>query len=159
MGLLSSVLKKATTMGKKKADEIEQIVKNNNLRVKRVKEVDPNKPANPKSLLSRMTEGQKKAYTLIKKSLPGKKLMLYSGASGLGIGLAASLIGTALTTKKGETKINGNGRINPKDYPTYRKGTKSAIAFQEAFRKAVKNKRKTFTFEGRVYSTDKKKYD
>ena len=40
MGLLSSVLKKATTMGKKKADEIEQIVKNNNLRVKRVKEVD-----------------------------------------------------------------------------------------------------------------------
>ena len=40
MGLLSSVLKKATTMGKKKAAEIEQIVKNNNLRVKRVKEVD-----------------------------------------------------------------------------------------------------------------------
>ena len=39
---------------------------------------------------------------------------------------------------------------------TYKKGTKSAKAFQEAFKKAVNNNQKTFTFEGRVYSTDKK---
>ena len=102
-----------------------------------------------------MTEGQKKAYSLIKKSLPGKKLMLYSSTGGLGIGLAVGILGSDLT-KKLSAKTNGNGRINPKDFPTYKKGTESAKAFQEAFRKAVKNKRKTFTFEGRVYSTDKK---
>jgi len=155
MGLLSSVLKKATTMGKKKADEIEQIVKDNKLKVKRVKEVDPDKPANPRGLLSKMTAGQKKAYNLIKKSLPGKKLILYSGTGGLGVGLAAGILGSELS-KKTSAKTNGNGRINPKDFPTYKKGTESAKAFQEAFDNAVKNKQKTFTFEGRVYNTKKK---
>ena len=157
MGLLSNVLKQAGKSAKD-AVEVENIVKQNKLRVKRIKEVDPDKPANPRSLLSKMNAGQKKAYNLIKKSLPGKKLMLYSGAGGLGVGLVVGLLGSELN-KKTSAKTKGNGRINPKDYPTYRKGTKSAIAFQEAFRKAVKNKRKTFTFEGRVYSTDKKKYD
>jgi hypothetical protein len=157
MGLLSNVLKQAGKSAKD-AVEVENIVKQNKLKVKRIKEVDPNKPANPKSLLSKMNAGQKKAYNLIKRSLPGKKLMLYSGAGGLGVGLVVGLLGSELN-KKPSAKTNGNGRINPKDYPTYKKGTKSAKAFQEAFKKAVDNNQKTFKFEGRVYNTKTKKND
>jgi len=154
MTLLGNALKAAGKM-RDEIKNIEDIVKTNKLKVKKVKEVDPDKPANPSGLLSKMNEGQKKAYNLIKKSLPGKKLMLYSSSGGLGIGLSVGILGSDLT-KKPSAKTNGKGRINPKDFPTYKKGTKSAKAFQEAFKKAVKNKQKTFTFEGRVYSTDKK---
>ena len=157
MGLLSNVLKQAGKSAKD-AVEVENIVKQNNLKVKRIKKVDPDKPANPRSLLSKMNAGQKKAYNLIKKSLPGKKLMLYSGAGGLGVGLVVGLLGSELN-KKTSAKTKGNGRINPKDYPTYKKGTKSAEAFQEAFNRARKNNQKTFTFEGRVYNTKMKKND
>ena len=59
-----------------------------------------------------------------------------------------------------EKIIKDNGykitKIKQKDYPTYKKGTDSSKAFQEAFRQAVKDKKKTFTFEGRVYNTKKK---
>ena len=51
-------------------------------------------------------------------------------------------------------KVEGDGkdqRVNPKDYPTYQKKTKSAATFREEFKKAKDNDKKTFTFEGRSY--------
>ena len=53
---------------------------------------------------------------------------------------------------KTASKAGKDQRTNPKDYPTYRKGTPSSKAFQEAYRKAKSNGQKTFTFEGRRYS-------
>ena len=50
-----------------------------------------------------------------------------------------------------------NGRVNPSDYPIYNKDTKSGKAFRAAFKAAVKARKKTFRFEGRSYSTKKKK--
>ena len=50
---------------------------------------------------------------------------------------------------------NSDNRINPADFPTYRRGTKSAKAFQKAFTEAAQQGDKTFRFEGRVYNTKK----
>ena len=47
-------------------------------------------------------------------------------------------------------------RVNPSDYPTYRKESKSAVSFREAQRKAKSNGQKTFTWEGRRYNTKEK---
>ena len=49
-----------------------------------------------------------------------------------------------------------NGRVNPSDYPTYRKNTASAKSFREAQRRAKRNGQKTFTWEGRRYNTTEK---
>ena len=54
-----------------------------------------------------------------------------------------------------DADINLDNRINPADFPTYRKGSKSAKAFRAAFAKAVKDGEKTFKFEGREYNTKK----
>ena len=43
------------------------------------------------------------------------------------------------------------------DYPTYKKGTESSAAFRKAFKKAKDAGSKTFTFEGRKYTTADKK--
>jgi hypothetical protein len=44
-------------------------------------------------------------------------------------------------------------RINPADFPTYRKGSRSAKAFRKAFFDAVKAGELKFPFEGREYNT------
>ena len=48
---------------------------------------------------------------------------------------------------------NRDTRINPADFPTYRKGSKSAKEFRRLFAEAVRDGKKTFTFEGRKYNT------
>ena len=48
-------------------------------------------------------------------------------------------------------------RINKKDYPTYKSGTDSSAAFKKAFSEAKRDDQKTFTFEGRKYTTEEKK--
>tara|TARA_R110000751_G_C13610347_1_gene463327 strand:- start:111 stop:704 length:594 start_codon:yes stop_codon:yes gene_type:complete len=58
--------------------------------------------------------------------------------------------------KKKASDSKSNGRVNPSDYPIYKKDTKSGAAFRKAFKEAVKAKKKTFKFEGRSYSTKKK---
>jgi len=63
---------------------------------------------------------------------------------------------SSTATKSTETKSASTGsakdqRVNPKDYPTYQKKTKSAASFREEFKKAKDEGKKTFTFEGRSY--------
>ena len=60
---------------------------------------------------------------------------------------------------KGTKKITGaaDERKNKEDYPTYKKGTESSAAFRKAFKKAKDAGSKTFTFEGRKYTTADKK--
>lgn len=61
-------------------------------------------------------------------------------------------------TKK-ETKtvtMSKDERANKADYPVYKKGTESSKAFKDAFAKAKDEKKTTFTFEGRKYSTKEK---
>ena len=48
-------------------------------------------------------------------------------------------------------------RINPEDYPVYKKGSDSAKAFRQAQRDAKKAGADFFTFEGRSYNTREKK--
>jgi len=50
---------------------------------------------------------------------------------------------------------NSDNRINTADFPTYRRGTKSAKAFQKAFTEAAQQGDKTFRFQGIVYDTEK----
>lgn len=53
-------------------------------------------------------------------------------------------------------KPASDGRTNPKDYPTYKKSTKSAESFRSATAAAKKAGNKTFTWEGRKYNTKEK---
>ena len=83
---------------------------------------------------------------------------------GGGLGVAGTLAVTELTKDKPKPKPKAkakakNGkdpRVNPKDFPTYKKTSKSAVSFREAQRKAKRNKQKTFTWEGRRYNTTEK---
>ena len=151
MGLLSNVLKQAGKSAKD-AVEVENIVKQNNLKVKRIKKVDPDKPANPRNLLSKMNEGQRKAYNLIKRSLPGKKLMLY-GATGGGLGVAIAGLGI-------DAAIKGD-----KSYAAqmYKKafGTKGLVAgemseFKKKFREARDAGKISFMYKGARIKTNVK---
>jgi hypothetical protein len=45
-------------------------------------------------------------------------------------------------------------RVNKEDYPTYRKDTKSAESFREAFKSAKDEGKDSFSWEGRKYSTE-----
>ena len=86
----------------------------------------------------------------------------YGGAGGGGSAEGTLAVTSAMSDKKDKPKAKpkakakakakpSDQRTNPKDYPVYKKGSKSAKAFQEAYGKAKKNGQKTFTFEGRRY--------
>tara|TARA_R110000796_G_scaffold2224_3_gene8946 strand:- start:196 stop:666 length:471 start_codon:yes stop_codon:yes gene_type:complete len=156
VGAISTILNTTYKLGKKKADEVEKIIKDNGYKITKIKQKDPNKKPNPSAFWSKTTAAQDKMGKVADKGLyqrqRGAKLITKTAIIGF-------LAGSGLTgdvQKTGSAKENGNGRVNPKDYPTYKKGTDSSKAFQEAFRQAVKDKKKTFTFEGRVYNTKKK---
>lgn len=85
-----------------------------------------------------------------------------------GAGAATGAVATAATTAKyesdkkeakaKESKGKGNDtRTKATDFPTYKKGTESSKAFNEAFKKAKDAGKKTFTFEGRSYKVEDKK--
>jgi hypothetical protein len=46
--------------------------------------------------------------------------------------------------------------VNKKDFPTYKKDTKSADAFREKFKDAKESGKDSFKFEGREYNTKSK---
>lgn len=64
----------------------------------------------------------------------------------------------ATETPKSEASSSSGSdtRTNPKDYPIYKKPTDSAASFRAAFAKAKKAGKKTFTWEGRKYTTEEK---
>ena len=57
-----------------------------------------------------------------------------------------------MTTPK--SQVGGDSRTNPKDYPEYQKKTESAATFRKMYAEAKKAGKKTFTYEGRRYTTD-----
>ena len=59
-------------------------------------------------------------------------------------------------TVKDKPKASASKQVNPKDFPTYKKDTKSAGSFRAATTAAKKAGKKTFTWEGRKYSTKEK---
>lgn len=110
-----------------------------------------------KSLAKKPTPGQKS----IEKVTKGQRAYAKGQVKGAAAGAAATgagMSGTSSKTKdKKTTTSSKDQRTNPKDYPKYKKDTKSASSFREAFAKAKKEGKKTFTFEGRTYSTKTKK--
>jgi len=61
------------------------------------------------------------------------------------------------TTRSTRTEsASKDERVNKEDYPTYRKDTKSAESFREAFKKAKEEGKESFSFEGRTYNTEEK---
>ena len=73
-----------------------------------------------------------------------------------------SLVDSAITRQKKEQEAQDEGqvskdtRVNKEDYPTYRKDTKSAESFREAFKSAKEAGKSSFSFEGRTYNTEEK---
>ena len=73
-----------------------------------------------------------------------------------------SLVDSAITRQKKEQGTQDEGRaskderVNKEDYPAYRKDTKSAESFREAFKNAKEEGKESFSFEGRKYSTEEK---
>jgi hypothetical protein len=57
----------------------------------------------------------------------------------------------------GELEKGKDERVNKKDFPTYKKDTKSAEAFRKEFKAAKESGKDSFSFEGRKYNTDDKK--
>lgn len=55
-----------------------------------------------------------------------------------------------------EGRVSKDERVNKEDYPTYRKDTKSAESFREAFKNAKEAGKDSFSFEGRTYNTEEK---
>tara|TARA_R100000479_G_scaffold160438_1_gene97847 strand:- start:91 stop:567 length:477 start_codon:yes stop_codon:yes gene_type:complete len=93
-------------------------------------------------------EGQRKAGAVL-------------GAAGLAVGRASSNGNKPKEKPKPKPKAKAkakpaNGRVNPSDYPTYKKNTASAKSFREAQREAKRKGQKTFTWEGRRYNTTEK---
>lgn len=113
-----------------------------------------------RNLLSR-NAGQKK----VKKAAQATGEYKKGRAKGAAAGAAIATAATAANKKAGDTKpakaasstSSKDGRTNPKDYPTYKAPTKSAQSFRTAFAAARKAGKKTFTWEGRKYTTEKKK--
>lgn len=56
----------------------------------------------------------------------------------------------------GELEKGNDERVNKKDYPTYKKDTKSAEVFRKEFKDAKESGKDSFEFEGRKYNTEDK---
>ena len=120
-----------------------------------------------KDLTTKPTPGQKKIAPVTKAQRATRDTARKSFGVGNVTGGTAGVGGTlavtsAMSDKKQQpsakpkaktgAKVKKDQRTNPQDYPTYRKGTPSSKAFQDAYRTAKSNGQKTFTFEGRRYS-------
>ena len=72
------------------------------------------------------------------------------------------LVDAAITRQQKEQGAQDEGRaskderVNKEDYPAYRKDTKSAESFREAFKNAKEAGKDSFSFEGRTYNTEEK---
>lgn len=72
------------------------------------------------------------------------------------------LVDAAITRQQKEQGAQDEGRaskderVNKEDYPAYRKDTKSAESFREAFKSAKEAGKDSFSFEGRTYNTEEK---
>lgn len=56
----------------------------------------------------------------------------------------------------GDLEKGNDERVNKKDFPTYKKDTKSAESFRKEFKDAKESGKDSFSFEGRKYNTEEK---
>lgn len=108
-----------------------------------------------KRVAKKANEGQKKTDGMAQYSRTAMKSKLKAGAAGVA-GTVAAMTKDEEKPKTRETTKPKDGRINAADFPTYKKGTKSAEAFRKAFAEAKKDGKKTFKFEGRSYKVETK---
>lgn len=116
---------------------------------------------------TKKTPAQKRTEAATKGQRTYREGQRKAGGTGLAAGAAtASAVGSgineknkeAATKEKSKSKGTGNDtRTKASDFPTYKKGTASSKAFNEAFKKAKDANKKTFTFEGRTYKVADKK--
>ena len=103
---------------------------------------------NPKSA------GQKKIKPVADESRASRSSLRHGAAGGGVVGAAAGGAGTAAVMNgKERESTKEDSRANPEDYAMYNSKTQSAKDFRTAYAKAKKDKNKTFTFEGREYTT------
>ena len=115
------------------------------------------------SLLYKGTDEQAMTAPLIGKSQAfrkskGKTIIATAGATLIGreaYDVLTDKEQEKLDAKVEETESDGE-RINPEDYPVYKKGTESSEAFTKAQIKAKKADEDDFEFEGREYNTKEK---
>ena len=116
-----------------------------------------------KDVTTKPTSGQKKIAPVTK----SQRATRDTGRKAFAAGAAGSYAAGKLGSNGGETKAKPKpkskakaqprgGRVNPSDYPTYRKSTASAKSFRAAQRAAKAKGNKTFTWEGRRYNTTEK---
>jgi len=99
------------------------------------------------SVLKPATENQERTKSLIRATKTSRDDKAVTGVAGLGAGTLLGGAGTLAVMSDSEEE-----RINPEDYPTYKKDSDSGKAFREAQRKAKKEKAEFFEFEGREYN-------
>ena len=117
-----------------------------------------------KDMVTKPTSGQAKVKKAVSGQRANRETMRRTagtvGAVGYGAGKMSNGSNTtkpkAKAAPKAKTRVKKDPRVNPSDYPTYRKDSKSAGSFREAQRRAKRNGQKTFTWEGRRYNTKEK---
>jgi hypothetical protein len=105
-----------------------------------------------KDMVTKPKAGQKKSAPATK----GQRTYRSGQRKGAAVGAGLTALGSAAKKNSEDKPKATGGRTNPKDFPTYGKKTQSGAAFRKAFKEANAKGQKTFTFEGRRYSTDKK---
>tara|TARA_X000001388_G_scaffold74064_1_gene66503 strand:- start:380 stop:778 length:399 start_codon:yes stop_codon:yes gene_type:complete len=101
-----------------------------------------------KDLTTPKTAGQSK----IEKATKSQRATRDTARKAVAGGAVAGAVAGSSTKNKSK-----DNRVDPKAYPTYKKQSKPAKSFREAFSEAKKKKQKTFTWEGRKYNTKEKK--
>lgn len=117
-----------------------------------------------KDMVTKPSPGQAKVKKAVSGQRANRETMRRTagtvGAAGYGAGKMSNGSNTtkpkAKAAPKAKTRVKKDPRVNPSDYPTYRKDSKSAGSFREAQRRAKRNGQKTFTWEGRRYNTKEK---
>ena len=112
-----------------------------------------------KDITTKPSPGQKKIAPVTKSQRATRdtlrKGLAVGGAGGFAAGKAGNNSNGTKAKPKAKAQPRG-GRVNPSDYPTYRKSTESAKSFRAAQRAAKAKGNKTFTWEGRRYNTTEK---
>lgn len=116
------------------------------------KPTDKASPTRSTENRQRIRSVSEKMYTAGLKDAANTRVKKAAGAAGVGVGIGgASSMGDSENKRTASSGGAKDQRVNPKDYPTYQKKTKSAATFREEFKKAKDDGKKTFTFEGRTY--------
>ena len=114
-----------------------------------------------KDVTTKPSPGQKKIAPVTKSQRAtrdtGRKALAAGAAGGFAAGKAGSNgNGTQAKPKPKAKPQPRGGRVNPSDYPTYKRSSESAKSFRAAQRAAKSKGNKTFTWEGRRYNTAEK---